>query len=205
MGGQGYKMHNEQRNDHGKNDSRFRSSDPSSPIKRSFRSRTLGSGSEAVRALLVMDVSNLYYCVKKQWGNGYKFDYEKFMARIGQEVNVVKAIAYGADMDGVASGFKAILNRLGFETKYKEPKIFLSPGKETRKADWDVGIAMDVARLIDSVDLVIFCTADGDLAPCLEYVRERNKECWVIGSGISYELKNITNYWFEIYRDDLIG
>lgn len=154
-----------------------------------------------------MDISNLYYCVRKQYGDSKRLDYERFVAHVMQEVNVRKAIAYGAEMNHAASGFKAVLRRLGFETKYKQPKVYANPepGRETRKADWDVGMAMDVVRLAKDFDIIIFGTADGDLAPCIEYVREQfpDKECWVMACGISRELKAIAHRWWEIGKEDV--
>lgn len=171
--------------------------------------RSGGSSSERDdrKALLIVDVSNLYYCVRKQYGDSQRLDYELLIDRLTQEVRITRAIAYGADMNHAASGFKAVLHRLGFETKYKQPKVYPSAtlGKETRKADWDVGMAMDVVRLAKDYDIVIFGTADGDLAPCVDYIREQypDKECWVMACGISRELKAACHQWREIQREDV--
>lgn len=127
------------------------------------------------------------------------------MAYLIDEVSIDKAIAYGADMSHAAAGFKAVLKRLGFQTKYKQPKIYHNsePGKETRKADWDVGMAMDIVRYAKDYEVIIFGTADGDLAPCVDYVREHfpDKECWVLACGISRELKSSAHQWREIPKE----
>lgn len=153
---------------------------------------------------MIVDVSNLYYTVKKRFGDSARLNYERFLSRLQGLTDIQRAIAYGSDMNHAASGFKAVLHRLGFETKYKAPKIFgQEDGKETRKADWDVGMAMDVVRNLDRFDLVILLTADGDLAPCVEYIKEQGKKCWVFGCGISRELKTACDQWYEIVKEDV--
>ncbi len=162
---------------------------------------------ELLKALLIVDVSNLYYTVKKNFGPRSKLIYEKYCNNIAQDATITKAIAYGADLNQEASRFKTVLHSLGFETKYKRPKIYrtLDSTKQDRKADWDVGMAMDVVRMAADFDVIVFGTADGDLAPCIEYVREffPTKECWVYASGISRELKLVAQKWREVDQDDV--
>ena len=40
-----------------------------------------------------------------------------------------------------------------------------------KKADWDVGIAVDAIKLAEKVDAIILCSGDGDFYPLLEYVK----------------------------------
>ena len=40
-----------------------------------------------------------------------------------------------------------------------------------KKADWDVGMAVDAIRLSDSLDAVILVTGDGDFLPLIDYLR----------------------------------
>lgn len=156
-----------------------------------------------MRILIIADVSNLYYCVRKRFGK--KLDYSRLLdvARNGHEV--VEAFAYGAELDGAAIHFKKALEHIGFTPKYKEAKVFHKPGtdRQDRKADWDVGMAMDIVRFLDQVDIVILCSADGDLAPCVEYIKEQGKECVILACGISHELKNCATHWIEIDEEML--
>lgn len=114
-----------------------------------------------------------------------------------QDGSVVEAIAYGAELHGSAANFKVALKHAGFVPKYKTVSTYPTITGRNCKADWDVGIAVDVIEKLDKYDKVIFGTADGDLAPCLEYVKARGKETKVIGCGISRNLKAISN-WQEI-------
>lgn len=181
-------------------------SDSSGLVRPTLEAGGAGEADGLKSALLIVDVSNLYYCVKKQYGEDKRLDYERFTASVMQSgVDLRKAIAYGAEMNEAAAKFKTVLQRLGFETKYKQPKIYANEGKETRKADWDVGMAMDVVRLAKDYDVIIFATADGDLAPCVDYIREvyPEKECWVVACGVSRELKISAHLWREIVREEV--
>lgn len=151
------------------------------------------------RILFVADISNLYYTVAKRFG-GKKLDYRFLLNKIVGDSLAIRAIAYGAEIKNEASAFKEFLRSIGFEIKYKSPSEFKTdiPGLLDRKADWDVGIAMDVVSMVDSVDIVVFGTADGDMAPCLEYVKSKGKLAFVIGSGISRHLKEVATDFIEI-------
>ncbi|MDD5164077.1 MAG: NYN domain-containing protein, partial [Patescibacteria group bacterium] len=59
--------------------------------------------------------------------------------------------------------------------KIKDLQIF--PGG-MKKADWDVGMAVDAIKLADKVDVVILVTGDGDFIPLVSYLKE-NKGCRV--------------------------
>jgi uncharacterized LabA/DUF88 family protein len=152
------------------------------------------------RVLFVVDVSNVYYTVRNKFGPEKNLDFSRLIVdNLHPDEEKYRAIAYGSEIAGQAKGFKHMLKQFGFEPKYRETKIFTnSDGKEHRKGDVDVIIAMDVVRILDQVDVVVFVTADGDLAPCLEYVKSRGKICRVIGCGISQSLRNETDSCFEI-------
>ena len=151
------------------------------------------------RVLVVVDASNLYYSVKARF-NGGKVNYEALYQEASRFGEVYRAIAYGAAIGNEADKFKTVLRKCGFEPKYKEPKVYpgITPDREFRKADWDVGMAMDIVKCADSVDVVVLCTGDGDLAPCLDWLESRGKICVVIGCGISRDLRSSCHEWVEI-------
>lgn len=127
------------------------------------------------------------------------------MAKAGNEL--VKATAYGAEIRYRAVNFRTALGHMGYEVKYKNPKVFKheDSDREDRKADWDVGIAIDIIKAVlsDQVDIVVLGSADGDLAPCIEFIVERGIECYVLASGISNELKKVASCCREITEDML--
>ena len=81
---------------------------------------------------------------------------------------LVRAIAYAITTEsGEEKPFLDALEKIGIESKVKDLQIF--PGG-VKKADWDVGIAIDAVRFANSVDAVILMTGDGDFIPLIEYL-----------------------------------
>ena len=47
-----------------------------------------------------------------------------------------------------------------------------------KKADWDVGIAVDAIKLAEKLDVIVLVTGDGDYLPLVEYL-QNTKGCLV--------------------------
>ena len=41
----------------------------------------------------------------------------------------------------------------------------------TKKADWDVGMAVDAIRMSSFLDVIILVTGDGDFIPLIDYLK----------------------------------
>ncbi len=146
------------------------------------------------------DVSNLYYCIGKKW-EGRKLDYEKYLEIAQGEGIRIRAIAYGTQIGDEAMNFIVALKHFGYETKYRQPKILRD---EVRKTDWDVGIAMDVVRMFSRFDTVVLGTADPDMVPLVQFIQERGVIVRIIACGISRELKDIADSFYEVTEDMLV-
>lgn len=135
-------------------------------------------------------MSNLYYCIKKKF-KGRKLNYDKLMDYLEGYGKIEMAKAYGAQMDNEAEAFIERLEDAGFETIYQTPRVYrVKNGKERRKADWDVTIAMEMLDVAASVDLIILCTADGDLKPAVERVQSLGTDVIVLACAISRDLRD---------------
>lgn len=145
---------------------------------------------------IFIDVSNLYYSISKRY-NG-KLDYSKLMKFLKDIGDVKRAIAYGAQIGNKASSFIYCLKGLGFETKYKKPKTYERENISYRKADWDVGITIDVIDNINDFDIIILGTADGDLLPLVDWIKKQNKEVIIVACNISSRLKTVASRFIEI-------
>jgi uncharacterized LabA/DUF88 family protein len=75
---------------------------------------------------------------------------------------------------GEESFFEALKNA-GFELRLKDIQVY--PGG-FKKADWDVGLAIDAVRIASSLDTVILVTGDGDFIPLVEYLK------WGLGKRV---------------------
>jgi uncharacterized LabA/DUF88 family protein len=137
---------------------------------------------------IFLDISNLYYSVKNKYNR--KIDYKKYWEFVEDLGEIQQAIAYGASMDGQARNFIHALRKIGFLTKFKQPKM--------QKANWDVGIAVDAINMIGKLDLVVLGSADGDFAPLTEYLRLNGVDVIILACNISKELRNLCTRYIEI-------
>ncbi|PCH62061.1 MAG: nuclease [SAR86 cluster bacterium] len=116
-----------------------------------------------------VDVQNIYYTCRE--AHGGNFDYNKFWAQICQGRELVTAIAYATDKgDEKQRQFQNILRAIGFTVKLK-PVLRRLDG--TTKADWDVGIALDVFEHAQHCDTVILASGDGDFNILLHRIKQR--------------------------------
>ena len=116
-----------------------------------------------------VDVQNIYYTCRQAYQRN--FDYNKFWANITHEREVVSAFAYATDRgDEKQAQFQNILRAIGFTVKLK-PVLKRLDG--TTKADWDVGIALDVFEEAEKCNTVILASGDGDFGILLQRIKER--------------------------------
>lgn len=118
---------------------------------------------------IFVDVQNIYYTCREAFkGN---FDYNRFWAATTREREVVCAMAYATDRgDEKQAQFQNILRAIGFTVKLK-PVLKRADG--TSKADWDVGIALDIYEDAQRCDTIVLASGDGDFDVLLERIRER--------------------------------
>ncbi len=70
-------------------------------------------------------------------------------------------------MSSEASFFEALENA-GLELRMKDLQIYAGGMK---KGDWDVGLTVDVIRMMPFLDVIILVTGDGDYIPLINYVK----------------------------------
>jgi uncharacterized LabA/DUF88 family protein len=118
---------------------------------------------------IFVDVQNIYYTCRQAYQSN--FDYNKFWADITSNREVVVAYAYATERgDEKQAQFQNILRAIGFTVKLK-PMLVRHDG--TAKADWDVGIALDVFEAAEKCDTVILASGDGDFDILLQRIKQR--------------------------------
>lgn len=147
-----------------------------------------------LRIGVFVDISNLYFTTKKKFSGG-KIDYNKFLVSAVGKNELVCAYAYGAQEGGQAANFIKCLVNFGFIPKFKEPR---QVAPNVKKADWDVGITIDVIKHLSKLDIVVLGSSDGDFAPLVKFVQNQGVRVHVWGALISRELKNIADKYHEI-------
>lgn len=126
------------------------------------------------RVGIYIDTQNLYHCAKNLYHARVNFGQVVKDALAGR--HLIRAIAYVISTEsGEEKGFFEALEKVGIETKTKNLQIFAGGSK---KADWDVGLAVDAIKMAPKLDSIIIVSGDGDFVPLVEYLQE-NQGCQV--------------------------
>lgn len=120
------------------------------------------------RVGIFIDVQNLYHSAK----NLYKarVNFKELVRALVAGRKLIRAIAYVVkteSTEGEAAFFDA-LKSAGIELRMKDIQIY--PGG-VKKADWDVGMAVDAIRMSSFLDAVVLVTGDGDFLPLVDYLK----------------------------------
>jgi len=151
------------------------------------------------RVAMLIDTQNLYHSARNLYGARVNFGAILKEAVSGR--HLVRAIAYviTTEAEDEKSFFEA-LNSLGIETKTKDIQIFFGGAK---KADWDVGLAVDAVRLAPKVDAIILASGDGDFVPLVEYLKFMGTQVEVItfGRSASGRLREVADDFIDMSED----
>jgi len=147
------------------------------------------------RVGIFIDIQNLYHSSKNLYHA--RVNYKELISYLLSGRKLIRAMAYVVQTEGVAgmeeaseqaaknkttkseSSFFDALKQAGIELRMKDIQVY--PGG-FKKADWDVGMAIDAVRMSDSLDAVILVTGDGDFVPLVQYLRwGKGKEVEVCG------------------------
>ena len=120
------------------------------------------------RVGVFIDVQNMYYSARNVHGKKVNFGNIVKEAVAGRKL--IRAIAYVIRTESKEElpFFEALYN-LGIETREKDLQVFTTG---TKKADWDVGLAVDAIRLAPTLDAVVIVSGDGDYLPLVEYLQK---------------------------------
>jgi uncharacterized LabA/DUF88 family protein len=139
------------------------------------------------RIALFVDSQNLYYSARM--GYAAKVNYEKLIRLITENRKMVKAFAYIVQPpEGDVKPFATSLERIGYIVKTKDVRT-RSDG--SAKANWDMGIALDILGILDHVDTIVLASGDGDFAPLVDFIKGKNKrvEIFAFADNTAYDLK----------------
>ena len=119
------------------------------------------------RVAVIIDTQNLYHSAKNL--DKSKVNFANVVAAAVQDRKLVRAMSYVVNTEGgEESAFFEAMEKVGIEIKTKDLQIFYGGAK---KADWDVGIAIDAIRMADAFDVIVIVSGDGDFVPLVNYLR----------------------------------
>ncbi len=152
------------------------------------------------RVGVFIDVQNIYHSARNLYQK--KANFKEILKSAFSGRIPIRAIAYGIKTEsGDETAFFDALERMGIEVKMKDLQIF--PGG-MKKADWDVGLAVDVIKLSASLDVVVVVSGDGDYVPLIEYIRATQgcrAEVVAFGESTSGKLRNAIDDFTDLSLD----
>lgn len=137
------------------------------------------------RVAVFIDAQNLYHSARSLFNT--RVNFKEILKTAVSNRQLIRAFGYViSTKSGEEKGFFDALVGLGIETRAKELQEFFGGAK---KADWDVGLAIDAVRTAHTVDTIVICSGDGDFVPLVEYLKNNGRRVEVLAFGRSTSLK----------------
>ncbi|MEK9180023.1 MAG: NYN domain-containing protein [Patescibacteria group bacterium] len=137
------------------------------------------------RVGIFVDVQNLYHSAKNLYHG--RVNYKELMKHLVGDRQLIRAMAYVVKSEGVVdqkgvpldrsqgtpppgaeAAFFEALENAGMELRLKDLQVYAGGMK---KADWDVGMAVDAIRMSSFLDAIVLVTGDGDFLPLVDYLK----------------------------------
>ena len=149
---------------------------------------------------IFVDAQNMYHSARNLYKARVNFKEVLSVAVAGR--TLIRAITYVIKTEsGEEKSFFEAMEKLGFEIKEKDLQIFAGGAK---KADWDVGLAVDTIKLADKLDVIVIVSGDGDYEPLVEYLKI-NKGCRVeavaFGETASGKLLGVVDDFIDLSKN----
>jgi uncharacterized LabA/DUF88 family protein len=149
------------------------------------------------RVGVFIDTQNVYHSAKNLYHTRANFGNILKDSVAGRRL--VRARAYSVTTEsGEEKGFFEALAKIGIEMITKDLQVFYGGAK---KADWDVGLAVDAITAAPKVDTVILVTGDGDFVPLVEYLQSHSGcqvEVVSFGRSTSAKLKEAADDFLDL-------
>ena len=149
------------------------------------------------RVGVFIDVQNLYHSAKNLH-NKSRVNFGKLLEQVVADRTLVRATAYVIETEsGEEEAFHEALVGMGIETKSKPLQTFSNNAK---KADWDIGIAVDMIRLAPKLDVIVLVSGDGDFEFAVEYVKKFGCQIEVAAFGrtCSQKLRDVAEDFIDL-------
>ncbi len=121
------------------------------------------------RVGIFIDTQNLYHSAKTK--HRANVNYVELIEAAVSERSLIRAFAYVIkSSETTEEKFFDALEDIGIEIRIKDLQIFHTGVK---KADWDVGIAVDMIRMSDKLDTIVLASGDGDFLEVIRYCQSK--------------------------------
>lgn len=164
----------------------------------------------AQRVGIFIDVQNIYHSAKNLYQS--RVNFQELIRALVTGRPLIRVVAYVVKSEGIEGvpgkegfapggreeSFFEALRKAGIELRVKDLQIYHGGIK---KADWDVGLAVDAIRMANFLDVVILVTGDGDFIPLVEYLKwgmGRQVEVAAFSRTTSSRLKEVADQFVEL-------
>ena len=151
------------------------------------------------RVAVFIDVQNMYHSARSL--HNARVNFKNLVSAAVADRRLVRAFAYVVrTKTGEEKTFIETLVTQGIETREKDLQEFFGGMK---KADWDVGIAVDAIRTAELVDTLVLASGDGDFIPLVEFLKNQGRRVEVLafGRSTSGRLKEIADEFIDLEGD----
>ncbi|MDP7061335.1 MAG: NYN domain-containing protein [Planctomycetota bacterium] len=153
------------------------------------------------RVAVFVDVQNMYHSAKKTYGRN--LSYSRMLRACVRNRRLVRSTAYVIEREGLDQvSFLDHLRYCGFEVKRRE---VIERMDGSRKAEWEIGISMDMLRIADKVDVIIVVSGNGvfaDVAPLIQ-AKGVKFECCAFRESMSDLLVRSVDQYHLLSEDHL--
>lgn len=151
------------------------------------------------RVGIFIDTQNLYHSAKSNYHSNVNYEEVIHTAVNGRKL--IRAFAYVIKSEHTdEEKFFDALADIGIEIRVKDIQVFYTGEK---KADWDVGIAVDMIRMTEKLDTVILVSGDGDFIEVIKYVKSRGVRAEIMAFKKTTSLKLVeeADFFYDLGSD----
>ncbi len=131
------------------------------------------------RVGVFIDTQNMYYSARYLFKR--KVDFKNIVEDGVAGRKLIRAVAYVIKTkDASEQPFFDALEKSGIELRSKDLIEYASGHK---KGDWDVGLTIDVVRMLDMLDVVVLVSGDGDYGALVQYAQAHGRIVELISFG----------------------
>jgi len=153
------------------------------------------------RVAVFVDVQNMYHSAKKTYGRN--LSYSRMLRACVRNRRLVRSMAYVIEREGIDQvSFTDHLRYCGFEVRRRE---VIERMDGSRKAEWEIGMAMDMLRIADKVDSIIVVSGNGVFADVAPLIRAKGTkfECCAFRESMSDVLIKAVDQYHLLSEDHL--
>jgi uncharacterized LabA/DUF88 family protein len=152
---------------------------------------------------ILVDVGDIYHKLNRRYEG--KLDYTKYLNAIETRFGEIShATAYGSQSKDEAASFIACLRSIGFDTKYKRPRIFTVNDREIKQCHWGVDITLEALDAIvggGGADVIVLGVSSTDYIPLIQALQRQSLKVIIFASGVPNVMRKVADEVIEITPD----